>query len=258
MFSEISIPRSQDGAVHGCLAVMFGYTGRHPGGLRWVTPLPGCNRQLGPEVWKELCSAPEEGPTENVFPLAAKGVQAADHHDGPVLPGHHWVNRHPLQSWAAQSIHDSRALRRVKRIMAGPSHPGHSLLSRLPSKRRLRLPMMTREHHRDSFSPSAAKLMNVSGNPPSTLPQHLDITWHICTHHILSYTLVLLWSSLVWCVFVYLFIYLDLIWCLFVSLQCTWQHQKQVPIMFTWKGNKVIWIFETFSHLQINCFCLLI
>ena len=44
----------------------------------------------------------------------------------------------PLPS--LKSLHDARALRRARKIMADPSHPGHKLLTLLPSGRRMRLP----------------------------------------------------------------------------------------------------------------------
>ena len=74
----------------------------------------------------------------------------------------------PLPS--LKSLHDSRALRRARKIMADPSHPGHGLLTLLPSGRRLRLPKATKSRHRQSFFPSAARLLNDSGFPPSPAP----------------------------------------------------------------------------------------
>ena len=64
-----------------------------------------------------------------------------------------------------ESLHDTRALRRAIKIMADPSHPGHSLFFILPHGRRLRLPRTTRARHRLSFFPSAARLINQSGVP---------------------------------------------------------------------------------------------
>ena len=57
----------------------------------------------------------------------------------------------PLPS--LKSLHNSRALRRARKIMANPSHPGHSLLSLLPSGRRMQLLKATTAHHRLSFFP---------------------------------------------------------------------------------------------------------
>ena len=74
----------------------------------------------------------------------------------------------PLPS--LKSLHDSRALRRARKIMADPSHPGHGLLTLLPSGRRLRLPKATKSRHRQSFFPSAARLLNDSGLPPFPAP----------------------------------------------------------------------------------------
>ena len=70
----------------------------------------------------------------------------------------------PLPS--LKSLHDSRALRRARKIMADPSHPGHSLLTLLPSGRRMRLLKATTARHRLSFFPSAARLLTESGFPP--------------------------------------------------------------------------------------------
>ncbi len=44
----------------------------------------------------------------------------------------------PLPS--LKSLYDSRTLRRARKIMADPSHPGHGLFALLPSGKRLRLP----------------------------------------------------------------------------------------------------------------------
>ena len=70
----------------------------------------------------------------------------------------------PLPS--LKSLHDSRALRRARKIMADPSHPGHRLLTLLPSGRRMRLLKATTARHRLSFFPSAARLLTESGFPP--------------------------------------------------------------------------------------------
>ena len=76
---------------------------------------------------------------------------------------------HPLPS--LKSLHDTRALKRARKIMADSSHPGHGLLTLLPSGRRLRLPKATTARHRQSFFPSAARLLNDSGFPPTVPPQ---------------------------------------------------------------------------------------
>lgn len=68
----------------------------------------------------------------------------------------------PLPS--LKSLHDTRALRRARKIMADPSHPGHGLFTLLPSGRRLRLPWTAKTRHRLSFFPSAARLVNDSVN----------------------------------------------------------------------------------------------
>ena len=69
----------------------------------------------------------------------------------------------PLPS--LKSLHDSRALRRARKIMGDPSHPGHRLLTLLPSGRRMRLLMAKTARHRLSFFPSAARLLTDSGFP---------------------------------------------------------------------------------------------
>ncbi|KAJ8390531.1 hypothetical protein AAFF_G00103280 [Aldrovandia affinis] len=72
-----------------------------------------------------------------------------------------------------ESLHNTRALRRARKIMADPSHPGHNLFTLLPHGRRLRLPKTGTERHRHSFFPSAARLVNKSGLPcpPHPLPE---------------------------------------------------------------------------------------
>lgn len=75
----------------------------------------------------------------------------------------------PLPS--LKSLCDSRVLRRARKIMADPSHPGHGLFARLPSGRRLRLPKALKDRHRLSFFPSAGRLINGSApHPPHLLP----------------------------------------------------------------------------------------
>lgn len=96
-------------------------------------------------------TTPEEGPTENAFPLKSKEVQAAVDHDGPVLPiiesllTHSIITLFPVAAakdkaklhWVIcsagrvisrplpylKSLHDSRALRRVRRIRGRPLPP---------------------------------------------------------------------------------------------------------------------------------------
>ena len=74
----------------------------------------------------------------------------------------------PLPS--LKSLHDTRALKRARKIMADPSHPGHGLLTLLPSGRRMRLLKATTARHRLSFFPSAARLLEESGFPSSHAP----------------------------------------------------------------------------------------
>lgn len=54
----------------------------------------------------------------------------------------------------------SRTRRRVGRIAADSSHPGHELFSLLPSGRRLRSIQTHTSRHLNSFCPSAIRLMN--------------------------------------------------------------------------------------------------
>ncbi|KAJ8346762.1 hypothetical protein SKAU_G00281630 [Synaphobranchus kaupii] len=61
-----------------------------------------------------------------------------------------------------QALHDSRALKRARKIMADPSHPGHGLFSPLPSGRRLRSIKTNTVRHRNSFFPTATSLINMA------------------------------------------------------------------------------------------------
>ncbi len=59
-----------------------------------------------------------------------------------------------------QDIYTSRCIRKAKRIIKDSSHPSHSLLSLLPSGRRLRSIRSCTSRLRDSFFPQAIRLMN--------------------------------------------------------------------------------------------------
>lgn len=60
---------------------------RKPGSVCGITP--GSDLQLRSKVEVELCRAPKDGPTKDVFSLAAAKVQAAGDHDGLGSPGRH-------------------------------------------------------------------------------------------------------------------------------------------------------------------------
>ena len=61
-----------------------------------------------------------------------------------------------------QDLHSSRTLRRARKIMADPSHPGHSLFGTLPSGRRLRSIRTKTSRHLNSFFPSSVGFLNKS------------------------------------------------------------------------------------------------
>ena len=59
-----------------------------------------------------------------------------------------------------QDLYASRTLRRADKIVADPSHPGHTLFESLPSGRRLRSIKIKTSRHKNSFFPSAVGLIN--------------------------------------------------------------------------------------------------
>ncbi len=59
-----------------------------------------------------------------------------------------------------QDIYTRLCVREARRIIKDSSHPSHSLLSLLPSGRRLRSIRSRTGRLRDSFSPQAIRLMN--------------------------------------------------------------------------------------------------
>ncbi|TWW62553.1 putative RNA-directed DNA polymerase from transposon BS [Takifugu flavidus] len=59
-----------------------------------------------------------------------------------------------------QDLYISRTWRRAGRITADPSHPGHGLVSPLPSGRRLRSIRTKTSRYMNSFFPSAIRLLN--------------------------------------------------------------------------------------------------
>ncbi|KAM8867021.1 uncharacterized protein ACB058_005162 [Synchiropus picturatus] len=60
-----------------------------------------------------------------------------------------------------QDLYASRTQRCAGRIRADPSHPGHGLFVPLPSGRRLRSIQTRTSRHRNSFFPSAIRLLNL-------------------------------------------------------------------------------------------------
>ncbi|KAK9529966.1 hypothetical protein VZT92_011510 [Zoarces viviparus] len=59
-----------------------------------------------------------------------------------------------------QDLSTLRTLKRARRIVADPAHPGHKLFVPLPSGRRLRSIRTKTSRHRNSFFPSAVGLIN--------------------------------------------------------------------------------------------------
>ena len=72
-----------------------------------------------------------------------------------------------------QDLHASRTLRRARKIMLDPSHPGHILFEILPSGKRLRSVKTKTVRHKNSFFPSATGLINNGPGPPPTLTRTL-------------------------------------------------------------------------------------
>ena len=64
-----------------------------------------------------------------------------------------------------QDLYSSRTLRLAGKIAADPSHPGHKLFDPLPSGRRLQSIRTKTSHHKNSFFPSAAGLINTTRDP---------------------------------------------------------------------------------------------
>ncbi len=91
-----------------------------------------------------------------------------------------------------QDIYTRWCLRKARRIIKDSSHPSHSLLSLLPSGRRLRSIRSRTSRLRDSFFPQAIRLMNSKRNTPySTLPLYdmsctVQLDCSICYHWIPS------------------------------------------------------------------------
>uniref|UniRef100_A0A3P9HQA2 Reverse transcriptase domain-containing protein n=1 Tax=Oryzias latipes TaxID=8090 RepID=A0A3P9HQA2_ORYLA len=64
---------------------------------------------------------------------------------------------------SVQELYVSRTRGRAGRIAADPSHPGHYLLKLLPSDRRLRSIRTRTSRHKNSFFPSAVRLLESCG-----------------------------------------------------------------------------------------------
>ncbi|KAL6112497.1 uncharacterized protein ACO6RY_09243 [Pungitius sinensis] len=65
-----------------------------------------------------------------------------------------------------QDLFASRSLKRARKIVAEPSHPGHELFVPLPSGRRLRSIRTKTSRHTNSFFSSAVGLINRAWAPP--------------------------------------------------------------------------------------------
>ena len=69
-----------------------------------------------------------------------------------------------------EALFRSRALRRARKIMSDPAHPGHSLFVPLPSGRRLQAIKTAKARHWNSFFPTVIQLLNDAGAPPAPRP----------------------------------------------------------------------------------------
>ncbi|KAL6101541.1 uncharacterized protein ACO6RY_16768 [Pungitius sinensis] len=65
-----------------------------------------------------------------------------------------------------QDLFAARTLKRARKIVADPSHPGHELFVPLPSGRRVRFIRTKISRHTNSFFPSAVGLINRARAPP--------------------------------------------------------------------------------------------
>ncbi len=90
-----------------------------------------------------------------------------------------------------QDIYTRRCIRKARRIIKDSSHPSHSLLSLLPSGRRLRSTRSHTSRLRDSFFPQAVGLMNskneytLQHTPTLQYAMHCTLTqfnWTTSTH----------------------------------------------------------------------------
>ncbi|KAK9537447.1 hypothetical protein VZT92_005063 [Zoarces viviparus] len=91
-------------------------------------------------VWYAAATAKDKGRLQRVIRSAEKVI-------GCNLP-------------SLQDLFASRTLKRARKIVADPSHPGHDLFVPLPSGRRLRSIRTKTSRHTNSFFPSAVGLIN--------------------------------------------------------------------------------------------------
>uniref|UniRef100_A0AAQ4RSH4 Alkylated DNA repair protein AlkB homologue 8 N-terminal domain-containing protein n=1 Tax=Gasterosteus aculeatus aculeatus TaxID=481459 RepID=A0AAQ4RSH4_GASAC len=100
-------------------------------------------------VWYAAATAKDKGRLQRV-------IRSAERVIGCNLP-------------SLQDLFASRSLKRAKKMVADPCHPGQKLFVPLPSGRRLRSIRTTTSRHTNSFFPSAVGLINRAGPP---LPDH--------------------------------------------------------------------------------------
>uniref|UniRef100_A0AAQ4QMI9 Alkylated DNA repair protein AlkB homologue 8 N-terminal domain-containing protein n=1 Tax=Gasterosteus aculeatus aculeatus TaxID=481459 RepID=A0AAQ4QMI9_GASAC len=96
-------------------------------------------------VWYAAATAKDKGRLQRVIRSAERAI-------GCNLP-------------SLQDLFASRSLKRAKKMVADPSHPGQKLFVPLPSGRRLRSIRTTTSRHTNSFFPSAVGLINRAGPP---------------------------------------------------------------------------------------------
>ncbi|KAK9541284.1 hypothetical protein VZT92_001341 [Zoarces viviparus] len=91
-------------------------------------------------VWDAAATAKDKGRLQRIIRSAEKVI-------GCNLP-------------SLKDLFASRTLKRARKIVTDPSHPGHDLFVLLPSGRRLRSVRTKTSHHTNSFFPSAVGLIN--------------------------------------------------------------------------------------------------
>uniref|UniRef100_A0AAQ4P2L3 Alkylated DNA repair protein AlkB homologue 8 N-terminal domain-containing protein n=1 Tax=Gasterosteus aculeatus aculeatus TaxID=481459 RepID=A0AAQ4P2L3_GASAC len=96
-------------------------------------------------VWYAAATAKDKGRLERV-------IRSAERVIGCNLP-------------SLQDLFASRSLKRAKKIVADPSHPGQKLFVPLPSGRRLQSIRTKTSRHMNSFFPSAVGLINRARSP---------------------------------------------------------------------------------------------
>ncbi|KAF7646444.1 hypothetical protein LDENG_00187570 [Lucifuga dentata] len=69
-----------------------------------------------------------------------------------------------------QDLYTSRTWRRAGKIVADPFYPGHHLFETLPSGRRLRSIKTKTSHHKNSFFPTAVRLISKTSDHPHITP----------------------------------------------------------------------------------------